>query len=297
MAIIDVNDIIGKSYGSWYVIAFDHIDETKQIRHKNTKGEIVLYPKKEYKYICSHVKRQGLFWVTRDNILKQVRDSESKSKLYQCWLNMKSRCYYPNNTEYKNYGGRGIKVCDEWIDDYSNFKDWATNSGYEECLTIDRIDVNKNYEPSNCRWVDMKVQGNNTTRNHYITYNGKTQSMQLWAEELDIPYTTLRKRLNSLDWTVEEAFEKEVSKFDCKNGVIKDHRNRTYLETKYGLLYIQDLNKVFRIDKSTINKYIKYYPNSSGDETLEYYINKCNITDFENLLSDIRTFDDLNIAK
>lgn len=89
-----------------------------------------------------------------------------KDRLYRVWKGMRERCTYPAHTAYKNYGGRGIKVCDEWMHDYAAFRDWAMATGYDpsaptgQC-TLDRIDVNGNYEPSNCRWVSMAVQNRN----------------------------------------------------------------------------------------------------------------------------------------
>ena len=87
-------------------------------------------------------------------------------RLYRVWRGMIGRCYDPKHNSFKDYGSRGIAVCDEWRNDYSTFKEWAINSGYEptakrgDC-TLDRIDTNGNYEPSNCRWVNMKIQSNN----------------------------------------------------------------------------------------------------------------------------------------
>lgn len=94
------------------------------------------------------------------------RSRRYNERLYNVWNAMKSRCYNPNVACYKNYGGRGIKVCDEWIHDFPAFQKWAVENGYDENAqfgqcTIDRIDVNGNYEPNNCRWVDMAVQSNN----------------------------------------------------------------------------------------------------------------------------------------
>ena len=91
----------------------------------------------------------------------------SYSRLYGVWNNMRNRCYNPNKESYKHYGGRGIRVCDEWLHSFAAFKEWAMSTGYDpsapygQC-TLDRIDVNGNYEPSNCRWVDFKTQANNT---------------------------------------------------------------------------------------------------------------------------------------
>ena len=103
------------------------------------------------------------------------------TRLYRIHHNMKQRCYNPNNTKWDNYGGKGIKVCDEWLEyDHENkiniglinFYNWAINNGYDNTLSIDRIDPNGNYEPSNCRWVDQKFQCNNRNDNKYLEYKG-----------------------------------------------------------------------------------------------------------------------------
>ena len=83
-----------------------------------------------------------------------------------------------SDVDYKNYGARGIKICDEWKNDFKAFYDWAMSNGYADNLTIDRIDVNGNYEPSNCRWVTKEIQNKNTRRNINITYNGKTHNVR-----------------------------------------------------------------------------------------------------------------------
>ncbi len=129
----------------------------------------------------------------------------SYSRIYQTWADMKARCFNPNHRAFQYYGDRGITVCDEWKDDFQAFYDWALSHGYSDELTIDRIDANGNYEPSNCRWVTFKVQENNTRRNRYITYNNKTQSMAEWADELGIKYNTLSSRINTLHWPIEKA--------------------------------------------------------------------------------------------
>ena len=110
----------------------------------------------------------------------------SKHKLYRTYMRMKRRCYNKNDEHYKYYGDRGITICQDWLNDFMKFYNWSINNGYKDNLTIDRIDVNGNYEPSNCRWVDMKHQANNKRNNVCLTYNGKTQTIARWANELHI---------------------------------------------------------------------------------------------------------------
>ena len=99
---------------------------------------------------------------------KVIRNLKIKFK------SMKGRCYDPNNRNYSNYGGRGIVICDEWLDDQEAFIRWALESGYEKRKSIDRIDVDGNYEPSNCRWATIAEQARNTRRNVFIQYNGES---------------------------------------------------------------------------------------------------------------------------
>lgn len=129
-----------------------------------------------------------------------------KHPLYGTWKNMKKRCNNPNATEYKIYGGKGITVCDEW-ENFEPFYNWAINNGWKEHLTIDRIDVNGNYCPENCRWVSMKIQENNTTTNHYIEYNDKVYTLSTLSDFLNIPYNVVRYRISTCSWTVEQLIQ------------------------------------------------------------------------------------------
>ena len=133
----------------------------------------------------------------------------SASRLYAVWSGMKSRCYKTDNKRYASYGGRGIKVCEEWKDSFDTFQKWAYENGYDkdadvgEC-TLDRIDVNGNYAPDNCRWVNMKVQNNNRRDNHLITHEGTTHTLSEWGDITGIDNAVLQNRLKS-GWTIERA--------------------------------------------------------------------------------------------
>lgn len=118
----------------------------------------------------------------------------NKERLYQTWKNMRRRCYDPSNKRYAQYGGRGIKICPEW-DDYAVFRSWAMSNGYRDDLTIDRIDVNGDYCPENCRWSTTTEQMNNMTRNRIISFCGKSMTMSEWARELGISYSTMNHRV------------------------------------------------------------------------------------------------------
>ena len=116
-------------------------------------------------------------------------------RLYRIWRAMRERCSRKGNVRYADYGGRGITVCAEW-QDYETFKCWAYQSGYQGHLTIDRIDVNGNYCPENCRWATMKEQCNNKRNNRIIEYAGEAHTAAEWARITGIPYRTIQSRLN-----------------------------------------------------------------------------------------------------
>ena len=129
----------------------------------------------------------------------------SHTRLYEIYKLMIRRCYNKNMKGFKNYGGRGIKVCEEWKKDFLSFRCWALDNGYKEDLTIDRIDNDGDYCPENCRWATKKEQANNKRNNKILFYKGKKQSLSKWAKELNINYNKLRSRLQ-YGWSVERAF-------------------------------------------------------------------------------------------
>lgn len=135
-------------------------------------------------------------------------DRHSKTRLYVIWQGMRMRCNNPNNDHYDSYGGRGIQVCEAW-NDWETFYKWAMEHGYSEDLTIDRIDVNGNYEPKNCRWVNYTVQANNTTRNIRYSFQGESHTISEWAEIKRISPRTLRGRLLR-GWPIERALTEPV---------------------------------------------------------------------------------------
>ena len=127
------------------------------------------------------------------------------TKLYIKWLDMKGRCNNPNNHTYKDYGGRGIKVCDEWMD-FQVFMEWALSHNYRDDLSLERKDVNGNYAPDNCEWIPFSQQAWNKRNTVFITYRNETKAMGQWAKELGVRYDTLRYR-HQRGWSDEEIIE------------------------------------------------------------------------------------------
>lgn len=137
------------------------------------------------------------------SVKRRVPHGGSGTHEYRVWIAMKVRCFDPTHKKYPIYGGRGITVCRRWRDDFSVFlKDMG------ECPdghTIERIDSNGNYEPSNCRWATVTEQNRNTNRNRMLEYQGERMSMAAWAERVGLPYQTLNTRINTMGWSVERA--------------------------------------------------------------------------------------------
>lgn len=138
---------------------------------------------------------------------RSITHGETRSKLYGVWSSIKSRCLNSNTVAYKDYGGRGISICDEWKNSFEAFRDWAYANGYKEGVSIDRIDNNGNYCPDNCKWVISVVQANNRRSNNLITYNGETLTVTEWAEKLGKNPKTIFNRLYS-GWSPIEAITK-----------------------------------------------------------------------------------------
>lgn len=133
---------------------------------------------------------------------------ETKTRLHKIWESMHYRCENPNHKYYANYGGRGIRVCNEW-NEYVPFRDWAIKTGYNDNLTIDRVEVNGNYNPENCRWATIREQQNNKRSNHLAQFNGISHTISEWSEIVGIKKTTIKERLNA-GWPIEKVLTEPV---------------------------------------------------------------------------------------
>lgn len=127
-----------------------------------------------------------------------------KHPLYTSWIGMKNRCYYEKHNRFEHYGGKGITVCDEWKDNFKAFYDWAILNGWEKGKSIDRKENDKNYCPENCKFSSIQEQNRNRTSNIFIEWNGRTQCVTDWANEVNYSPATLRQRMKK-GWTIEEV--------------------------------------------------------------------------------------------
>ena len=137
------------------------------------------------------------------NLYSGVRQNDKH--LYAVWNGIKQRCCNKNNKSFHNYGGRGIKICDEWANSYESFYNWAMKSGYKAGLQIDRIDNNGDYCESNCRFVQREIQANNKRNVVLYTIDGVTKSLPQWCKEYDQNYYMVRQRVYKLNWDIKKA--------------------------------------------------------------------------------------------
>ena len=126
-----------------------------------------------------------------------VTHNQTNTRLYSIWTGIKRRCYNPHDKSYQKwYGSKGIRMCDEWRDNFMSFHDWAISNGYTDDLTIDRINSAKNYEPSNCRWATPQVQAINRSNNVRFIYDGEIMTEADWARKLKVTPTTVKRRFD-----------------------------------------------------------------------------------------------------
>lgn len=132
-----------------------------------------------------------------------TKHGDYKNPLYAVWVSMKQRCFNPNAQEYKNYGGRGITVTSEWLK-WQTFKAWAESNGYEKGLSIERVNVNGNYEPSNCKWIPLPMQAFNKRSNKVFTFNGETKTITELARQYGFRPCVVERRV-SRGWSIQRA--------------------------------------------------------------------------------------------
>lgn len=152
---------------------------------------------------------RGNFTSRPGELNANYKDGRKGTRLYRIYYNILARCYNPNVRAYANYGARGITMCSEWLGSFALFKEWSIASGYSDLLTIDRIDVNGDYSPENCRWVTLREQCLNRRNNHYVTIKDETKPLDEWSKFYGLNPKTVRSRLK-LGWDVISALTTPV---------------------------------------------------------------------------------------
>ena len=141
-----------------------------------------------------------------------VKHGMYKDRIYNIHSGIVARCTNPRSKCFKDYGGRGITMCAEWRNDFTMFRDWALANGYQNNLSIDRIDNDGNYCPENCRWATEEMQHNNTRYNRLVSFYGETKTAAEWSRCLGIKYVTLIGRLNKPNWSIEQALTTPIKR-------------------------------------------------------------------------------------
>lgn len=202
----------GERFGKLEVLGFDH-----EIHHvyENSKRNY-----KEYFYNCKcscgkdvvvsekslksgNTKSCGCLNIEKI-VERNTTHNLSNNRLYGIYHGIKKRCYNKNSRSYKDYGARGIKMCDSWLKDFRTFYEWASCSGYKDNLTIERIDINKDYCPENCSWIPLGEQAKNTSRSRYYELDGVKHLLGDWCRIYNIEFTCVRRRLER-GWNLKKA--------------------------------------------------------------------------------------------
>jgi len=207
-----INDLTGREFGRWKVI---------KITDERTKDGNVKWlcecscEKRTTKTVSGSNLVKGVSTncgcVRTEKVKKRAKHGLWNTRIYKTWHSMNRRCSNPKDSNYVNYGGRGITVCEEWKE-VIPFYNWAINNGYSKKLTIDRIDNDKGYYPENCRWVSMYVQSRNKRSNNFITFEGKSKIITDWAKYTGYDITTIRHRINN-NLPIEEILARKPNRY------------------------------------------------------------------------------------
>lgn len=206
-----MRNIIGEKHGLLEVLSFEKSEKKKNhwryyYKCKCECGKIKIINRDSLvsnkTQSCGCLKKQRVKEANSKHSLSQTR-------IYKIYKDIKKRCYNPKSSNYKIYGGKGVVMCEEWLNNFMNFYNWSIKNNYNDSLTIDRIDVNGNYEPSNCRWTTMKQQANNKTNNIYYEYNGEVFTGTQLSKKTGIKYNTIRSRISS-GMSIDEALNKKL---------------------------------------------------------------------------------------
>lgn len=202
-----LKDLTGMTFGRWKVI---------ERAGTNKHGKVVwlcecscenhtLKKVTANSLLSGHSKSCGCLGRESSKIRHTIHGGKG-TKIYNIWQAIKTRVTNPNAHNYKNYGGRGIKICEEWLD-FNNFYNWAMNNGYKDGLSIERKDVNGNYCPENCCWITIEEQRLNKRKcsSHFIEFEGQRKTIKEWAKQKNINYMTLFTRICYLNWEIGKA--------------------------------------------------------------------------------------------
>ena len=205
-------NLSGQKFGRWTVLEFSDITKNKYYWNcicdcGSVKRVASSSLKSEGTKSCGCWKKE-----------RQLKHGQAKfgltTKIYKTWRDMKDRCNNPNNTAYKNYGGRGIKVCVRWLESFENF--YADVGDCPLGMSLDRKDNNGDYTPKNWRWATSRGQNNNRRDNHWVPFRGERKTIAQWERDLGMSKDTLKSRLNKYGWSIERALTTSVRRRSIK---------------------------------------------------------------------------------
>jgi len=217
---IDYLDIIGKTFGLW------HVDSLGDPIYRTNRNNVF----DGYKYNCTCD-----CWNTKSIFRHSLLNGDSKScgcernknfsilktthgkthhPLYSIWGGMKNRCYDSSCKNYKNYGGRGIIICKEWLNSFETFYEWAINNKWEKGLSIDRTNTNGNYEPSNCSFITMAAQQSNKRTNRFFKIGDDYKTIAEWSRIYNVPYSRTFGRITKQKWDIQKALLQKSRKLN-----------------------------------------------------------------------------------
>lgn len=211
-------DLTGEKFGKLTVIKFSGVNDNKRALwececscgSKPNKIYIGKYLRNGDTKSCGCLLQDTLF---KSRITHGATRNRTNTRLYSIWTGMKNRCLYPSQKEYHNYGSRGIKVCEEWMNSFEEFQNWALHNGYKYNLTLERKNVNGNYEPSNCCWITQKEQLYNTRNTINITLCNITKPLKNWCDFFNINYSTVRNKYIRNNLLPEEGLKFYIDKY------------------------------------------------------------------------------------
>lgn len=214
MAKIDVNNEIGKRYSKLVIISF-----AGRCRNSTIKVLAKCDCGAEKIYFLNNLRRKNHTTSCGCEKIRTAGDGARKhgmgnkrNPLYLIWSGMKNRCYNKNAPDYNNYGGRGVKICDEWVSDFKAYYDWCIENGWQKGLQIDKDKIGDGllYSPKTCTILTSKENQNNRSNNIVVDYQGETMTLKAISEKYDIKYLLLWRRFVKLKWDIHKAVTQPI---------------------------------------------------------------------------------------
>jgi len=254
-----IKDLTDQFFGKWHVIGYVGNDKSGkaswlcQCSCDNKTIKIIVGTE----LVKGKSKSCGCL-IGEMNKIRSTTHGMTNTRLHRIWNGMHARCYNKNSKDYKHYGKRGIIICKEWLEDFMNFYNWAAHNGYQKDLTIDRIDVDKNYCPENCRWVSTAIQNKNKTTAIKVTYKGKEWILKDLVDILGLTklYSTIFQRIIRFNWSVEDAINKPINIKNQKQIFI-EALYEEFKQKKYKIISKTNFCNKYKINRTSLYDWLR----------------------------------------